>query len=485
YPSSPGQVFPDIQLDGYQSKEELFYIPYRSAKLYITKIAKDMHQMKMRYMKVIKELEHVGKESQLRMAALNTFTPFDVSSETWESYIERFDCFLEANDLVDLTGSGEGLFLNFCGKQMFDTAQALSAPQPLNAVTWEALMAKLKNHSLPLPHELPEGMHFTGENKLKGKVCPDSCSPLQFKELDEVFLDGLVCGLRDLRIQRRLLAKPDLTLQSALDEACAAELSNRSTIKIKGASSSAAEKKTLAVHQEEATEEDANLPGDDDIHRLKTASGKYWQSTKQPRHNPAWGEQAVMAVKNQYSNKIKHLRSSLEAYQEMVGKEKKSWQDTRKRLEEENRKLRQEKEELMNQIREQDVNADKEKSWLLKSIMQKLHCLYTQHNLTIKELHRSRLDLENVQKMVTENRETEMNAREIKSDTITQNGQGCFVVDIEEIQDYLPEKKFLLEVKTNLEQVISSLQKRETELKDLLQTEHWCNPQITETEMMQ
>ncbi|XP_058024044.1 uncharacterized protein K02A2.6-like, partial [Ahaetulla prasina] len=103
----------------------------------------------------------------------------------------------------------------------------------------------------------------------------------------------------------------------------------------------------------------------------------------------------------------------------------------------------------------------------------------------IKELHRSRMDLENVQKMVTINSETEMNAREIKSDTITQNGQGSFVVDIEEAQDYLPENKFLLEVKTNLEQIRSSLQKRETELKDLLQTEHWCNPQITETEMIQ
>ncbi|KAG8132974.1 hypothetical protein E2320_010778 [Naja naja] len=39
------------------------------------------------------------------MAALNSFTPFDVATETWESYIERFDCFLEANDLVDLTSS--------------------------------------------------------------------------------------------------------------------------------------------------------------------------------------------------------------------------------------------------------------------------------------------------------------------------------------------------------------------------------------------
>ncbi|XP_039217508.1 uncharacterized protein LOC120316228 [Crotalus tigris] len=261
YPNSPGQLFPDIQMDGYQSKEELFYIPYRLAKVYVTKIAKDMHQMKVRYVKVIKELEHVGKKSQ---------------------------------------------------------------------------------------------------------------------------------------------------------------------------------------------------------------------------------EQAIMSVKNQYSDKIKHLRASLEAYQEMVGKEKLCWQDTRKKLEEENRKLREEKEDLMNQLQVQDMNADKEKevqnqSWLLKSIMQKLHCLYTEHNLTIKELQRSRLDLEKVQKMVTENREREKNARETKSDTIAQNGQDCFVVDIEEPQDYLSEEKFLLAIKANLEQVKSSLQKRETELKDLLQSKHWCSPQLLET----
>ncbi|KAG8147365.1 hypothetical protein E2320_000170, partial [Naja naja] len=127
------------------------------------------------------------------MSALNTFVPFDASSETWESYIEGFDCFLEAKKLVDLSGSWRRvLFLNFCGKQMFDTARALLASQHLNAVTWEA---------------------------------------------------------------------------------------------------PASEKKTLAVHQEEATEEDANLPGDDNIHRLKTVS--------EPRHNPALGVE--VAIRKQFA----------------------------------------------------------------------------------------------------------------------------------------------------------------------------------------
>ncbi|KAG8141385.1 hypothetical protein E2320_007011, partial [Naja naja] len=39
----------------------------------------------------------------------------------------------------------------------------------------------------------------------------------------------------------------------------------------------------------EATEEDVDLPGDDDIHRLKTASGKYWQSTKTPQAQSCMG----------------------------------------------------------------------------------------------------------------------------------------------------------------------------------------------------
>ncbi|KAG8128558.1 hypothetical protein E2320_015402 [Naja naja] len=94
----------------------------------------------------------------------------------------------------------------------------------------------------------------------------------EFKELDDALLDQLVCGLKDLRIQRRLLAKSDLTLQPALDEACAAKLSNELTVEIHGASSPVSGRKTLAVHQEEATEEDVDLPEDDNIHQLKTAS---------------------------------------------------------------------------------------------------------------------------------------------------------------------------------------------------------------------
>ncbi|KAG8132918.1 hypothetical protein E2320_010735 [Naja naja] len=77
-------------------------------------------------------------EDCFTIAALNSFVPFNAATEIWKSYIEKFNCFLEANDLVELTSSRQRvLFLNFCGKQMFDTARALLAPQPLSTVSWD------------------------------------------------------------------------------------------------------------------------------------------------------------------------------------------------------------------------------------------------------------------------------------------------------------------------------------------------------------
>ncbi|XP_019410762.1 PREDICTED: centrosome-associated protein CEP250-like [Crocodylus porosus] len=52
------------ELDGCMTKDEQAYIPYKLAKLYITKIVKDMQQMKIRHMNIINELDCIRKEKQ-------------------------------------------------------------------------------------------------------------------------------------------------------------------------------------------------------------------------------------------------------------------------------------------------------------------------------------------------------------------------------------------------------------------------------------
>ena len=51
---------------------------------------------------------------------------------------------------------------------------------------------------------------------------------------EEAIRDQFVCGLKEQTIQRKLLAVADLTLQSAVEKACAAELTEKETITLHG-----------------------------------------------------------------------------------------------------------------------------------------------------------------------------------------------------------------------------------------------------------
>ena len=56
--------------------------------------------------------------------------------------------------------------------------------------------------------------------------------------LDEMLRDRLVCGLRDVRVQRRLFAEPNLTFTKAFELAQAAELAEKSSQDISRAGTS-------------------------------------------------------------------------------------------------------------------------------------------------------------------------------------------------------------------------------------------------------
>lgn len=54
----------------------------------------------------------------------------------------------------------------------------------------------------------------------------------KFWDLEEVLLDRLVCGMRDIKLQRHLLTNSDLTLQQAIDDARATETTEQFILKI-------------------------------------------------------------------------------------------------------------------------------------------------------------------------------------------------------------------------------------------------------------
>ncbi|KAG8133433.1 hypothetical protein E2320_011227 [Naja naja] len=113
------------------------------------------------------------------------------------------------------------------------------APQTVKAVSWEELQEVLGNHYAPKPSRIARRHAFRqrtqAENESVSDVAALRSAALHcgFRDqLDDMLLDQLVCGVRDLRLQRRLLAKADLTLKQGIEEARAAELSSVSAAAI-------------------------------------------------------------------------------------------------------------------------------------------------------------------------------------------------------------------------------------------------------------
>ncbi|KAM6363012.1 uncharacterized protein J5M81_015924 [Pluvialis apricaria] len=72
-------------------------------------------------------------------------------------------------------------------------------------------------------------------------------------------------------------------------------------------------------------------------------------------------EQTVTTIKNHYGEKMRSLKSQLEAYREMMNKSNTHWQDTVKSLREKNGQLMQEKEDLLHRMKQQTEKQEEEK----------------------------------------------------------------------------------------------------------------------------
>ncbi|KAG8140648.1 hypothetical protein E2320_003323 [Naja naja] len=153
---------------------------------------------------------------------------------------------MDAANLSDIPSNRKkGYFLSFCRATVFDTATAMLAPQMVKAVSWEELQELLSNHYSLKPSRIACRHAFRQRSQAENESISEYMAALRsaalhcgFRDqLDDMLLDQLVCGVRDLRLQRRLLAKADLNLKQAIEEAQAAELSSVSAAAIQKANS--------------------------------------------------------------------------------------------------------------------------------------------------------------------------------------------------------------------------------------------------------
>ncbi|KAG8139620.1 hypothetical protein E2320_002394 [Naja naja] len=151
------------------------------------------------------------------------------------------------------------------------------APQTVKAVSWEELQEVLGNHYAPKPSRSRRHA-FRQRTQAENESVSEYVAALRsaalhcgFRDqLDDMLLDQLVCGVRDLRLQRRLLAKADLTLKQGIEEAQAVELSSVSAAAIQKAINLPGSKPSTAINYEDAAYEDEYLEEEEEVNRLRT-----------------------------------------------------------------------------------------------------------------------------------------------------------------------------------------------------------------------
>ena len=155
---------------------------------------------------------------------------FDSSVDDWNSYTERLEQYLMANEV----GSPEkkrAVLLSSVGASTYKLIRNLTSPHPPGSRTYKEIIDLVRDHFNPKPSVIVQRLKFHTRTRLPGESVAAFMAQLrqlsEFCEfgdkLNEMLRDRLVCGINDSRIQRRLLSEPELTPKKAFELAQALE----------------------------------------------------------------------------------------------------------------------------------------------------------------------------------------------------------------------------------------------------------------------
>lgn len=199
---------------------------------------------------------------------------FDINHpEEWEDYAQRFEFFLEAQNTTD-AAKKRATFLSRCGPATFQLAKALVAPSHLKDTSFETIFAALRDHLAPKPPELARRYEFHRRDQAPSESAAAYLAALRttaqhcnFNDLDTTLRDRFVFGLQNDTVKRRLLAKKEVSLTSAVEEAVAAEAITREGSFTSPQSTSAP--RVEPVHHGTTAGDDGEQGASEDVLRLR------------------------------------------------------------------------------------------------------------------------------------------------------------------------------------------------------------------------
>ena len=154
---------------------------------------------------------------------------FDDAKENWETYLERAEQFFLANDIHN--NHKVQTLLNLIDGKIYTVLRDLLAPEKPTTKSFQLVVATLQEHLSPEPSEISERFRFYKRNQQERESILSNVAKLRKLathcnfggNLDEALRDRLVCGLRNMQIQKRLLSEAKLKYSKAVKIVAATE----------------------------------------------------------------------------------------------------------------------------------------------------------------------------------------------------------------------------------------------------------------------
>lgn len=173
--------------------------------------------------------------SNMAGSTIGSLGPFDSAEESWTSYVERFELFVDCNDIK--TEKKVSTFLTVLGVKTYNLLKDLCTPSKPSEKTFDSLVKIVQEHLSPKPSFIAERYKFSLRNQYEHESVAEYIVQLkklstycEFKDnLSDYLRDRLVSGLRSDVIKKRLIGEVDLTYEKAVQLALSLEAAERQT----------------------------------------------------------------------------------------------------------------------------------------------------------------------------------------------------------------------------------------------------------------
>ncbi|UYV60624.1 K02A2.6-like [Cordylochernes scorpioides] len=169
-----------------------------------------------------------------------TFDTFNANDEDWDTYIERMEQYFILNNYDDK--KKVPALLTFVGKDNYSLLKDLCAPIKPSTKDFESLVKIMGSHFNPTRNIIVERKLFSSRRQGINESIKDYIATLRKQAqkcefgstLEERLRDQLIEGIYDEDFLKRLLAKPDLKLEKAIQMACTLEMASHYIQHFKG-----------------------------------------------------------------------------------------------------------------------------------------------------------------------------------------------------------------------------------------------------------